>query len=700
MVDNCVSVNTPDFRVIANTPDLTKTTKDYINTYSSLISNYFSEYSLNIAFKDKYNNEVVPVSWIKKITIINRFENTLWKNQTSITNASLWDGVWFKFTDKNWTILNFTNSNNNYFSKTLTIKSELPWWELNTYIKSWVPTYNEYKTASNNPWWANQSLYWSDLSAKLKYSEFKINVENLLSYNWLWEYTTTNNSFVGILPEFKFNPVVSFNYIWNIFPIIEWQEKNMDIKNVVTDNTNLSKFNLNMYTWTNNSFLQILNSNLKNWNLSSWNWNSTYKYNNYKIKDAYQSYALANWKMDYSWTDTFRITPQTIWWITNVNSKIALYSNLSYTTNWLDVILPWIQTWFNYYWNHTNTDFSVNSLYDNKSSIIFSEIQITWITQTKNKDLSTNWEWSIVTNNASTTFNDFSKITLYNIKTDINKNVASLIKWNDLSKASVWATNSVININNINNFNSTKWLSLKSNNVLYIKNRDVVINCWLSWCWITWNKTIVIENWNLRIDSDLYYTDKNSVFWIILIWNKSNWNTSQLQINERVTNWVWIVYAEWPIVSVNNIWEIYNWSNVWSNISNQLYWKWSFATKNTVWWSINLSKLSCPYWTPEYDTISCTNNIAQAYDLIYLRRYARVDELTYYWTINDPMWDSKVPVYYDTKNIKISWWRTITKNWSMDSWNSNLIKSNNLNSPLIIDYDPQIVSNPPYVFEK
>jgi len=669
MVNNCTAVSTPDFKVVANTPDTWKTLKnDGIFNNSNILSNYSDKHNFNIKLRDEYDNEVVAVDWVKTLDITTKFTNSLWVNQ--VTDPEKWDWVKFTFKDLNSNNVSALNEANQYkeFSWTITKRLDLDEWELNINIVSAVPTKEEYKTASNNPGWSLENLYW-DLTAKLNFDSFDIKVNNLHANPWLWEFDNAASDFLLNLADFKFNPVISFDYIDNIFPLVEWQDRTLKLKSI---EDNSSNFNLDIQLWTNNQFLEF----------------------------TPEEFDIDTYSNDKNYSITFK--PKTTSWITASETNVALYSTLTYSIAWKYITLPWIQTWFDKYWVHNDTHFNDthfngNSYYDGNSSIAFSELQISWISQTNNySNTSDDWTWSNTTDNSTTKFEDFSKITLFDLKTDIHKNVVNLKKWQNLTEASLSSKDDIIS--DFDNFYNN-WLVLKLWDVLYVKNRDIIINCANNSCAIDGKKTIIIENGNLTINSDMYYSNFNSILWIILIWNSSSWNKSQLKINENITNWVWIVYSEWPIVSINDSWTIYNWNNVWSNLVNQLHWKGSFITRNTVWWSINFnSQTSCPYGTPDYEK-DCTQKKAQAYDLIYLRRYVRVNKQSNYWTIYNPMWDNKVPLYYNTKDIKISGWRIIYKEWDMDSWDWNLIKSNNYNAPLIIDYDSKIQSNPPYGFE-
>ncbi len=664
MVGNCFAVSTPDFKVVANMPDSWKTTINP-SSDSEIKSNYSDDHYTYIKLRDKYDNEVVAVSGVKTIDLDIKFDNTLWKDQ--LTDPWSWNWVGFSFKDHNENTVSEIDTTNKYhdFEGTFYNRSELDKWELNIYMVSAVPTKNEYKTKSG------EFLYWS-LTAKLKLTDFDITVNSLISDNWVWEYDVTW-SFKNNVADFIYNPVISFDYIDTIYPILEWQERTLKLESIY-DLTN-NNFNLDIKLWTNNDFLEF---DPETFNID------TYNQNGYSIS----------------------FFPKTTWGINNDYTNVALYSNLTYTINGQEVKLPGIQTGFKNYWVHTDDHFTWtdpssdpdslnNTYYDSDSSIVFSEINISWLTQTDNKTWNESWTWAVTTDDS--TYNDFSKITLFDLKTDIHKNVESLLRWVNVDN---YIPENNIIINDINSFDSNYTLPW-SNDILYIKDKNVTISC-TGDCQISGKKTIIIENWNLKINSNMYYSkeDSSSILWIILIWNSSSWSKSQLQINENITNGVWVVYAEWPVVSINNIWTMYDWSNVWNNLVHQLHWKGSFITRNTVWWSIKDLDIrnSCPYWTPDYEKSSCTQEKAQAYDLIYLRRYARVKD-TYYWVVSDK--DGKVPLHCDIKDIKVAWWDEF-KSWSCDFYDdttSNLIPSSNYDAPFILDYDPNLQVNPPYGFE-
>lgn len=742
MVNNCIDIPTPDFKVVANVPDVDKTISNVSVLYENKISNYSNTHEFEIKYRDKYDNYVVPVENVKDIVLTNTFTNTLWLNQLSITDALDWSWVEFIFTD--WNNDNIISSNwteFHNFPTTRSVESDLDDGIVKLSIRSAVPTKAEYRTTSGH-WRWEFTMYWDTLSAQLKFSEFNIDVnsDTVKSYVWVWEYSTPTwdlsflrNAWNDLLPDYRFNPVISFNSIENIYPLVEWQVKDMDIEKIQEE---ALTYSLDIYSWTNNSFLEITQSRLENNNERNWSWfndltdpTGDKDHNKYSVYNWFVTGTNWYWYMDYNdipsklLKNTFQILPQTIGWVNINNVKIGLFSELEYTTNTTPaktVYLPWIQTWLDKFWIHTIWEFAADWSYEWNSSIVFAEVKITWITQTNNVTWNTDWDGAVTSDDS--TYNDFSQITLLDLQTSVNKNIAKLLKWADLNKWSDWTVDIIdfndIKLANSNEFYSDQWLVLQWGDVLYVKDRDVSIDCWTA-CEISWKKTIIVENGNLFIKSDMFY-DKdnlNSVLWIALIWNTSNWNTSQLRINEDITNGVWIIYAEWPIVSVNvndNLAdEYYDWNNVEEQLYNQLHWKWSFMSKNTVWWSIkNLdSRTSCPYGTPEYeDDINCTRERAQAYDLIYLRRYARVNQ-DYYGISSNPMWDSgthsptnphMIPLHSDIVDIKIAWGWLISDNGdtlTIPSDSDLIFAPDEYNSPLIIDYDSNIQSNPPYVFE-
>ena len=701
MVDNCTYIAVADFRVVANKPDINKTQHNLWSTFTWNSANLSDKYDVDVRFKDVYNNDIVPVSGVKSVKITNHFTNTLGNNQ--ITNPGSWNGASITFSPS----LD-TDTNYKKYSKTFTTKSSFEQWKMSVDVKSRVPTYNEYITAADNPGGASEKLYGSDTSvAKLKYDLFQIEVLRAGSSIGVWESTLQLPS-----SDFRFNPILSFNYISDIYPLVEWQTKNLNIKKVQTENVD---YDLDLTAGTGNQFLQITKASLNNGNSQEATWDIANEYNKYLVTNSVSnSISHSLWSHDWIGTmnyttnsNVYKLLPQSIGWISDDNNNIALYTTLKYKLGGSTVTLPWIQTGFKDFGIHDNNDFITNPAdpdYPGSNQfadgwLTFAEIEVTWITQ-----IGT--DGNVTTNNATTEFGDFSELWLADLRATVKKNVSLLLKWETVSDGKI---NNNITIDTFNNLSKNGGLSLQWWDVVYIDATDndgewynVTIDCWNT-CAINGKKTIIVENGNLTLKSDLYYTDENSVLWIILLGNEDNGNNSQLRISEGITNGLWIVYADGPVISVNDLWQKYATQIAIEDgdLRNQLYWKGSFLTRNTIWWSISDINGICPYGTPHYEN-GCTQEISQAYDLIYLRRYARVHEFETFGSSNYPMWawDPYVPKDYGTYNTKISWERVVQQNWAMTSWNSNLIKDDNFNSPFILDFDTKIQSNPPYGFEQ
>lgn len=659
---NCINLSTPWFRVVANVYNLNKSWKD-IST-GSKISNYNSKHESEFTLKDEYWNYITPVNWVKNIEISNKFTNTLWLNQiTSEATRNKWDWVWFEFKNLNGhDLIAFDKDGNQFksFSWNLTKALDLKEWVYKINLKSAVPTYSQYTEKTH---WNN--LYWNSWSAKLSLNDLVIKSTWINGQIWIWEEDT---DIVNTDIDFEFEPVLTF-WIDDMYPIIEWQRKNLTL--TIKEENWVSKYDLITNIKSNNWFINI--NDLKFDTGTTWSdWNIIIDEND----------------LDWNQKGELSFIPKTSGWIENDNTKIALFSNLKYVVSWLlskEVSLPWIQTWLSLYWIYDESNLD----YSNDDWIIFAEIDIKWITQTNNALWDQNWDWATTTDN--NTYDDFSKIELIDIKRDINKNVTDLVRgieWINSEEKDY-----TIQSFNFNDIPDNSWVKLKWWDVIYFKNKNISLNCWetLENCEISWKKTIVIENWTLTINSDMYYKNSSSILGIILIWNTSNWDKSQLLINEEITNGVWVVYSDGPVMSVNKLWNKYYTDREVSEwkLKNQLLWEWSFITRNTVWGSIK-SDWECPYWTPHYENW-CDLENSQAYDLIYLRRYA-----------TSSSWNLLIPV---STPAKIAWWIEIDSWWiNKDAnlenlWEEELTKWNKT-SPFILKYDSRIQTNPPYGFEK
>jgi len=187
---------------------------------------------------------------------------------------------------------------------------------------------------------------------------------------------------------------------------------------------------------------------------------------------------------------------------------------------------------------------------------------------------------------------------------------------------------------------------------------------------IEWEKTLIVENADLYINSDIENTDNDGVLWIIVI-------NGDILIDNRVTDIHATMYTNQSILSTT--FAIYNNSTnnyldgiaELNQLSNQLYIRWSVFSENTIWWS-RKATAECPYYVSLSECVDVLT--AQAYDLNYLRRYFMRDLLPAGapdWVVDTPSWDQ-----------------------SRANGQSGFEEY-----PVIIDYNPLIQTTPPPFFD-
>jgi hypothetical protein len=176
---------------------------------------------------------------------------------------------------------------------------------------------------------------------------------------------------------------------------------------------------------------------------------------------------------------------------------------------------------------------------------------------------------------------------------------------------------------------------------------------------ISGKKTIIIKWRNLYIKSNVINNSSSDILWIIVMKNPE-WKWWNIYIHPGVTRIDWILYADKSLISYN--WSELDWSTNQYTLRNQLYINGSVFSENTIWWARETPPI-CPYYI---DTTTCNSpNIAQKYDLNFLRRY-------------------------------FTTWATII-NW----WISNFIlPSDYFKYPVVIKYNPLIQTSPPPLFGK
>lgn len=265
-------------------------------------------------------------------------------------------------------------------------------------------------------------------------------------------------------------------------------------------------------------------------------------------------------------------------------------------------------------------------------------------------------------------------LTKSTFKKDIERQVYSVIRNQNpktigsLSISSSDLSQSLWSANRYDIWNTwSRGISLFWDKVLYFWDGSTVILNWAAN--IEWEKTLVVENADLYINSDIENTDNDGILWIIVI-------NGDILIDNRVNDIHATMYTNQSILSTT--FGIYN--NPTNNyldgtaelnqLSNQLYIRWSVFSENTIWWS-RKPTAECPYYVALSDCVDIA--VAQAYDLNYLRRYFMRDLLPAGapdGVVDTPSWDQS---------------RANGQSW-FDEF------------PVIIDYNPLIQITPPPFF--
>ena len=355
-----------------------------------------------------------------------------------------------------------------------------------------------------------------------------------------------------------------------------------------------------------------------------------------------------------------------IWYISyipqNWNNQIWIYTT-SYNTStfWLGYI------------SYNDVNGSPLSYTSTWSSVDISEISIAWSTATVWKD----WAIKNATWGNSSIFIDNWWIDKAKVKRDIKKSVETFTKWINPEKY-LWSSIDESKIN--------------SNKILYydFSDTDCTIINWNKWCVLTlptgmlkidWVHTIIVRWWSIHLKSDMYYANKNSLLWIIVLkYNKKWWN---VYIDPSVTNIVWSIYSDWSVMSYD--WNTTDVSSLEPILGKQLHIYWNLFTANTVWWSYgNIpSGWECPYGSDYYDNNNNWNCIveweAQKYDLARLRNMTLVNNGSWTWAM----------VYGTTTNEIIHNWLSWGVTYIGNNTTTDLINPTN-NSAIIVEYNPQI----------
>jgi hypothetical protein len=719
MVGNCNAFPNTEFRIVANAPDASKTLVSN-SVASKKIADGSDMHFTVVRWRDKYDNWVIPVKNAKILTTDANFANSLGLDQVtkSASDPNSYDkgtGVDFFFEDGYGGMLGgATHSPGEKKNFKFVTDDPTGFGMGETWVKlaSVVPTHDEYADTR-----LNTSIYGSDPTrGKLTMQELKLTVTPENSYTSIGQSTFTC---VGAASQCSGNPVdqnyryeapTYFSSLDKLDPVVENKRKNLNLTRT-SSGSSISEYQLRTILLTNNPFFTFYDFQLND--------SGNKRNDKYFIADNNLGWPVSQFASvdsdatekdvafaGYNGTSSLSFTPRTVGGITNANQNVALVSTLRYKEAGRYVQLPGHQVGLADYDKAYDAQLTpgavaYGSVYDSASRLTLSEIDVRGIVQSGNNG-NTNGAGAVTTSASPTKFRDFSSITLYDIKTNIQKNVAMTIAGADTSVADLAGGRKTINLD----FASVSGgLKLQKDQVLYFKNGDVVIDCGGgdAVCDVTGRKTLIVENGNLFINSNIRYADGNSILGFILTGNKDN-TKSRIYVSEKITNVSAIAYSEGPMESYNgnaSSPKAYNGSNVGENdLLNQLYWFGSLVTRNTVGGGIK-TPYSCPFGTPEYKQATCDETKSREYDLIYLRRYARTDQSEYPSVVGNPMGDGKVPYGVNKNDVKIAGGVKFAAGTAAKTAGPSTLKTfSNFDTPLAIEYDPKLQTAPPPGFEK
>jgi len=370
------------------------------------------------------------------------------------------------------------------------------------------------------------------------------------------------------------------------------------------------------------------------------------------------------------------------------SSALSLYSDLLWSVD-----IDWIN-WFDYV-TVTNSRWELVDIINN---LILDD-----------KKISINWSNNIKNVNFLST--DFSKDVSVNVDTDNKWKMANFNKSinKNLSKYTNWLTPVTTNINDLTWFGDTNL----SNRIHYYdfewqeevspsnkENKWIILKLWTWGSWISynnilvrWQKLLYIKWWNLYIDADIKNASNLSQLVIVVkrdSTNRKNWGN--VYIDPGVTNIDATIIADWSIMS-------FDWTNVLvtpdADMRNQLLIYWSISTKNTFWDDKAI------YWTDDYISNWWREvlNVKQ-YNLANLRWFQVMlndDVLTWNCAYN---WTSKIVARSDSWTWVLEYAFVGKKKCFFDDLTNNDLRWTDKLTPLVIEYNPVLQTNPHFILQK
>ncbi len=210
---------------------------------------------------------------------------------------------------------------------------------------------------------------------------------------------------------------------------------------------------------------------------------------------------------------------------------------------------------------------------------------------------------------------------------------------------------------------------------------------------VRWQKLLYIKWWNLYIDADIRNASDLSQLVIVVKRDSTNkYNWGNVYIDPGVTNIDATIIADWSI-----IW--FDWSDVVNsqdnNIRNQLLIYGSISTKNTFWEDI------ATYGTDDYISNSWNEvNWVTTYNLANLRWFQVM--------LNDDVlsWNcaydgtSKIVARADSWTWVLEYAFAGKKDCFFNWFINNDLRGTDKLTPLVIEYNPNIQTNPHFILEK
>lgn len=434
---------------------------------------------------------------------------------------------------------------------------DIVWWWTNWSFSDFQDNSSQYADRIGSS--GNKALNFSDVPTS--------------NISWAWTNFTFQVNNIKSVSPFVWNWNINFKAWWTSLTLsnVHYTYKKPFVWYIETwDYANVN-WNWKPRIWTVDKYRIWLTSKS---NLT-WAWLSAYKLDDFssKIEPINSNLDIQSKNID---TSTLNKTTWTIFY-SRINTSTSNLSSLP--TPWLKIELPIVS--YSLWWKTVKYKLSKNDAWDDLTPIDKTWTSFDWVKIVGN--LQWKWKQSITWQKSN-----FTDLSASEQRANIKKNVYNLIKW-------------------MKNGQVLNWLKLHE---------------WdISLSWVLSYETIVVKNWNVKIDWDLNATWKK--LWIIVIRDNQTiediWN---IYVIPNVTSINAIIYADWGFIST---W-FKSWEDIVSNyrdsetrtskLINQLIFKWSLFTRNTIWWAILAWwKYILPWW-------SKTDNFDKAmmYDLNYIRR--------------------------------------------------------------------------------